>query len=327
MKSGLMLLVMILPVVARAGESGSPSGRFTATIVTSGNPRHAPDYTSWQATIHDTEGKISYTLTKRIPYDEQFPSLHIADGGWAVLSSAFEGWVDYFTTDGVRTATLLPFNNASPDHERIIKCAVGGGVVGILTSTPEIPGARVRITTGAGSVRSGIPLPGGIAGEIVVSADGKVIVAGSYDPMGRVKQSTIIDVSSGEVIGSIDVLFRSAAIDGDRILLADRNTAYVVRLSGERVGRWSSPDVITAAGWFHHLTAVVTEQVTIASGAPLYANPSLVMCREDGTVLQQRLLTSRSRTPARLLFRDDKLVVRSTGDSVVVSAGDISTRE
>jgi hypothetical protein len=308
--TGVVLAVMLLLGGSDAKEiahRSSRAGEYEASVSVSGEAKRWPEVNLWRAVVRDRNGRTMYQIAKEVPFDSPFPSIVISDsGGSAVLLDAFEGWVEFYTGSGSLLKRWEVYGEGEPNYERSIKCSV----------------AAVHMTDMMGNSLINVTLDQSQAGEIHLSDDGSIIVAGSYAPGEVSSFSTSCFRSDGTLLRRLPILFRTARVSPDRksLLLADRRDLIEVDLES-RSSRtlWSgnrNDQLITDLCYAGPFRALLVERVVLSEGLPRYAERDVLLLDADGNLRTRRKIEGSSEAPGSLSFDGERLKI-STGPRIV----------
>ena len=278
--TGVLLSIMLLLGSSDAGEiavRSSRTGEFRASVSVSGEAKRWPDVNLWQAVVRDRNGRTLYQLAKEVPFDSPFPSIVLSDsGGRSVLFDAFEGWVEFYDGTGVLLRSWDVFGEGEPTYERSIKCSIAGDRAAFLLSGTEGRPATVHLTDMRGRSLMNVSLDQSQAGELHISEDASVIVAGCYFG-GEVSSFTTSCISpDGTVLRRIPMLFRVVQLSPDRkaLLLAGRRDVVEVALdSQDRRTLWAgnrTDELVTDVCYAGSSRALLVERVEKVNNPPLW---------------------------------------------------------
>ncbi|MGB6647248.1 MAG: hypothetical protein WBG01_01785 [Bacteroidota bacterium] len=324
--TGLILAFMLLLGSTDAKEialRSSRTGEFQVSVTVSGEAKMWPEINLWQAVVQDRNGRTLYQIAKEVPFDSPFPSIVLSDsGGSSVLVDAVEGWVEFYDGTGALLKNWEVFLKGEPNYERSINCSVAGDRAAFLLSGTGGRPASVYLTDMRGESLMRISLDQSQAGELHLSDDASVIVAGCYSS-GEVSSFTTFCINSdGKVLLEIPILFRTARLSPDRksLLLAGRRDLLEVALdSQERQTLWTGTkkdELITDVCYVGPFRALLVERVDLSEGVPLYTERDLLVVDAVGNPRMKRRLDGVSETPGSLTVEGETLKV-STGSGTV----------
>jgi hypothetical protein len=301
----------------------SRAGEYEASVSVSGEAKRWPEVNLWRAVVRDRTGRTMYQIAKEVPFDFPFPSIVISDsGGSAVLLDAFEGWVEFYNESGSLLRRWEVYGEGGPNYERSIKCSVAGDRVAFLLSGREGRAATVHMTDMMGNSLMNVTLDQNQAGELHISDDGSIIVAGCY-AAGEVSSfSTSCFRSDGTLLRRLPILFRTARVSPDRksLLLADRRDLIEVGLESQDVRTlWSGErrdQLITDVCYAGPSRALLMERVVLSEGLPRYAERDVLLLDADGNLRTRRKIEGSSEAPGSLTFDGERLTV-TTGPRIV----------
>ncbi|MBI5472894.1 MAG: hypothetical protein HY961_11165 [Ignavibacteriae bacterium] len=310
---------LLLAVVASGSfAQTSRNGEFSASVTTSGGAKDRNDHNTWSARIIDRNGKARYEISRDIPFDMQFPSVYVADDGSSIVVYVFVGAVDFYDSRGKLIRTLGPFGKKTAEHEQIIKCSVAGKRAAFLISTPESKYAQLFVTDLGGDELWRKYLRGKNAGEIMLSSDSKLLVAGSYEVNAKPQHFAELFGEDGQALRTLNASFRFADFLPDgRFVFSDRNSVTIASLVGDEAGRtWNTghkEKIVTALKVVDNIAACAVEQVRIPNGTPAYIDPTLVLLNEEAQVLGTTQINASSQHPS--VISTDGKHVRLTSEA------------
>jgi hypothetical protein len=294
----------------------SHNEEFSARIHTRGGAKNSREHNTWTANIVDHNGATRYQLSKEIPFDMQYPAVHLSDSGACLVTLVFSGIVEFYDNRGNLITSVEPFGRKTTEHEQVIKCAISENRVALLCSSPESK-AMVMMFDSQGSELWRAPLKGKNGGEVFISDDARFVAAGSYAVAEKVFRTTEVFDATGKVVRTFDVMFRTADIaSDDRIALADRDNVLIASLRDKASPvKWSksaSNDIVTGVRFVNNFVAFSVETVNLPKGSPVYVNPSLMVLNVKGKEVARSRLRASSSTPATLTIESQRIVLRSS---------------
>ncbi len=308
-----------------AGESRE--GKFTVT--TSLNPPAAKQpgaATRWTVTVLARNGVELYRVEKQVPYGSPFPGTAVMDhAGELLLVDAFAGFVEFYDGSGALVRSWMPFGDAAPDHERILKCSAAGDRAAFVVSSAGQPLARVVMTTPDGEILWTRTLEEPSASEIILSDDGQGVIVSSYVMTASLRASSSILSRTGKTLAEVPLLMRHADFDGatGRWVIADGNEVRSgVTGKSAPEGTWitGGPAVIvtdvrlTVTG-----IILLAEGVEVASDGIRYANAALIGLDSAGMESFRREVQGMWDGPGRIGLRS------GTGEGGAVSPATSAT--
>jgi len=310
-RGGVLVIGFLLcSASSQAGDSftrqiESRAGFYRADIAIEAHAERFPEINHWRATVHNSSGEVLYRLERAVPYDSPYPALALFDSaGEGLVLNAFDGIVEFIDGRGNVRRRWRPFAEETPSYERILKCSVARNRVAFLVSDPSSPPARVFTMEAGGTLRSLATLPEMQAGEIFLSVDGRLIVAGGSSVAEEVSVSSSILAWEGVLLDTVAMDFRLAdlAPGGSRVVLSDARRALEVDLqSGEHRQLWleSRPEAIITALQYHPRGVVLVSQTVEFRGGPaLYGTTRVLLMSPEGGTLLDRMLEGGSDQPA-----------------------------
>jgi hypothetical protein len=317
--AALLLLAACAVATSYADVLQSRGGNYYAVVTREGGAKQFPEQNRWSATIFHRSGKERYTLDQKVPYDVQFPALYLSDeDGRAIVIGSFEARVEFYDGRGNLVRVLQPSASAEPTYERVIKCSVAGDRAAFLVSSPDKPHAEVFVTGLDGTEIWRRTMPEKTAGEVFLSSDGTYLLAGCHSSDREIVMSTLLFDQSGNLVRTLDILFRYADIAPKRnmLVLSDRNLVILESLDGstDRLS-WSTArteEIVTGIRIVDGHVAASVESVDLATGAPRYTGATLVVLKRNGEEFTRRVLKGSSAYPA-VLNVDDAAVTISSG--------------
>ena len=301
----------------------SRNGEFRAFVSVSGEAKRWPDVRLWQAAVEERSGRILYRLAREVPFDSPFPSLVLSDsGGSSVLFDAFEGWVEFYSGSGALLNSWRVFGEGEPDYERSIRCSVAGDRAAFLLSGTGGRPATVHLTDMRGDPLMEVTLNHRQAGELHMSDDASVIVAGSYSAGDVSSFVTSCIRGDGTILRTIPILFRAARVspNGEALLLAGRRDVLEVALESQELKNlWAgkrSDELVTDVCYAGPFRALLLERVILSEGLPHYTERDVILLDAEGSVRMEKKLDGISDTPGSLTVAGEILTV-STGSRTV----------
>jgi len=316
MKGALVFLAAAL-AAAPVHAQDSPGGTTRAEVSIAGGAVRYPESNRWEARITGRDGTLRYVLSREVPFDVQFPSVRVEDEGWCVVASGNEGWVEWYDANGSLVRSWRPFASPVPEYERVLKTAVGSGRTGVLLSEPGSGASRAVLTDAAGEILWTHALPYPHAGEISLAADGRFLLAGSYDTSVPPRTATVLLDAAGVEVWTREGMFRHADVDAvqGRVALGDRSGVTILPAApggSAAVWRTGSPaEVVSAVRWAGERLAVAAEEVSVGEEGPRYVSTSLVILDRAGRELERRTVRVSSAAPATLHPADGGVELRS----------------
>jgi len=318
-----LLLAPFMLCLQRAGSENtytqqveSRAGGFHAEITLKALAERSPQLNLWRATVSDSAGNALYRLQREIPYGSPFPALALSDsGGAAMLLNAFDGIVEFLDSRGAVVRRWRPFAAEEPSHERILKCSVAGRRVAVLASDPASPPAQVYALELEGALSAASDLPEEQGGEIYLSSDGELIIAGGTTAGKRITLSSSILSWDCSLLDTAGMDFRLADVPagGTTAVIADLRTVVEIDYeSHERRVLWveKRPEaVITALRSHDRGTVVVSQQVQMRGGPARYRGTRLVLITQAGLMLLDHLLEGEATRPAALVCAKEAIFV------------------
>lgn len=326
-------LLVLLFLGGGALEYGSAqesrAGNFKVLIEKKAGARNATETNHWFVRVVDRTGKDLYRIAKELPFDVQFPAIHVSDiQGRAVVVQPLNGTVEFYDGRGGLANTMDFSLTNNLDYERILKCSVAGNWVAVLTSERNEE-ARVIMCTIDGRALWQKELVGKQAAEIMLSASGEVLVAGSYTFTDRLEAYTEMYDGEGLKIREMPGMFRYADISQDnrRVALAGKNA---VTIEGTEEGTeslqyhtTSASHIITGVRFVREYLAVVVEYVEFEDGRPFY-RPSLVILDNKARHISTREVNVVAEVRALLAIDGDTIVLRSGNQSATLDVRTIT---
>lgn len=320
MRVAVLLLVACIATAGYADVFHSRNGGYYAVVTRQGGAGRFPEHNRWSAAIYQKNGEEQYRLERQVPYDVQFPALYLSDdAGQAIVILSFDARVEFYDGRGDLLRELRTTSSAEPNHERIIKCSVAGNRAAFLVSSPDAPRAEVFVTGIDGREMWRQPLPGETAGEIFLSSDATVLLAGCYSSDREIVTSTSLFDRRGTLLRTIDFLFRYADIASERNMLAlsDRNDIIVESLVGDAARTtWSTArreEIVTGIRIVDGYVAAAVESVDLMTGTPRYTGSTLVVLRRDASEVTRRVLGGSDTSPAFLKVDEAAVTISSGG--------------
>lgn len=329
--STVMFVLLLFSQIAllRAHAQESRSGNFKALVERQGGAKDATETNHWSVRVEDRAGRELYRVSKEIPFDVQFPAVHVSDTeGRMVVVQPLNGTVEFHDGRGGLTNTVSFAVTDDLDYERILKCSVAGNRVAVLTSENNDQ-ARLVMCSIEGRELWRRTLAGRQAGEIMLSASGDVVVAGSYSFTDHLEASTEMFDGEGLKLRELAGIFRYADIspDNQRVALAAKNRATIEALEdGSEFVQYqttSGSHIITGLKFVGNYLAVVVEDVEFEEGRPRY-RPSLVMLDNQAKPVTVQELNVVATAPALLTIDGDTIVLRSGNQSATLDVKTIN---
>ena len=270
----------------------------------------------------DSNGELLYRLERQVPYDTPYPALVLSDdGGRGLVLNAFDGIVE-FIDPRVTVSALAPVSGEEPSYERILKCSVSGARVAFLVSDPTSPPALVHAMQLEGTPFAVTALSEEHGGELYLSDDGQLIIAGGTTASETFALTTSLLAWNGSLLDTVAIDFRMAAMfaGGTRVALADTRTVVEVDLeTGEHRRLWVEPRpeaIITALGYYDQGVMLVSQEVEFRGGPARFTEARAVALSSDGTTRLDRMLESESTVVATVAYAEGE---------IRVTLGDITT--
>lgn len=312
-----LLLILILLSLPLRSDPQTSARKHRVEVRVEAGARAWPEANRWRADVFAPDGERVYQIERVVPFDFAYPALAVAGDGSGVLIDAAQGLVEFLTSRGITTATWTPFPSPQPSYERIIKCSIGNRAAAFLLSEPGASDVRVVITDLNGRVLRETIMPGSSAGKILMASDDSAVLASTTIEGDRITHLTRLVAPDGATRLELPMLFRVGDIDAasGRYAFADRyvvvggsvkddQPAYRSELSaGERI--------ITAVRCGEVRALVVTEEIDMGGGTPLYRDPEVLILGGGGEILERSRLQSASPDPAALSSEGDEVVVRA----------------
>lgn len=319
----LVLLLFGQSALLQSQAQESRSGKFKVIVEKKGGAKDASETNLWSAHVVDRSGQELYTVTKEIPFDVQFPAVHVTDTeGRMVVVQSLNGTVEFYDVRGGLTNTMSFAVTNDLDYERLVKCSVAGNRVAVLTSEKNDQ-ARLVVCTIDGRELYQRTLAGRKAAEIMLSPSGDVVVVGTYIFTDRLEAYTEMFDGGGSKIREIPGMFRYADISPDnrRIALAGKNTATIEATEdGSESVRYQTTSgsyIITGIRFVGNYLAVVVENVEFEEGRPRY-RPSVVVLDSRAKPVTTKELNVVATGPASLTIDRDTIVLRSNNQSTTL---------
>jgi hypothetical protein len=314
----LAVLVLVSPSLwMQSARVVSRGGYCYATVEHGVDAKRWPEANPWVATIYHRERGRLYEISREVPFDQQFPALHVSDEGQSVLLQSFDGRIEFYDAAGRRVGVVSPFVDEAPEFERIFKCSLADDRAVFLFSSPLEKNVNLIMTNLNGQQKWKTRLPNTDAGEVFMSQSGNHILAGSYTSNGQlILSSTLLD-GNGQVLRTFPFLFRYADVstDDSRFVLSDRNRVVIGSMVGtDEPAMWSTvrkEDIVTEVRFVEDRIAVVVESVSISTGTPVYHDPTLVLLNEQARQVLRKQIESTSGAPAFLEVLGDTLTLSS----------------
>jgi len=330
MRAGILILLLFgHGALFHSQAQESRGGGFQAIVEKKGGAKNAAETNHWSASVVERTGKEVYRITRDVPFDVQFPAIHVSDvEGRAVVVQPLNGIVEFYDGRGglVNTMTFSVTNDL--DYERILKCSVGAGRVAVLTSERDVD-ARVIMCTIDGRELWRRTLKGTQAAEILLSATGDVVVVGSYVFADGLQASTEMLDGEGRRLREMSGMFRYADISHDsrRVALAGKNIVTIEAIAEGVASRSyhtaSGNHIITGIRYVREHLAVVVELVEFENGIPQY-RPSVIILDQNATQVAMKELLVVAPAPATLAITRDTVILRSNSQSVTVEVEKIN---
>ena len=321
-RGALLLTALMLCFQSAEAESTytqqveSRAGGFHAEITLEARAERHPELNRWRATVMDSARNVLYQIEREIPYGSPYPALALSDsGGAGMVLNAFDGIVEVLDSRGTVVRRWRPFAAEEPSHERILKCSVAGQRVAVLASDPTSPPALVYAMELEGALSAASALPEAQGGEIYLSTDGEVIVAGGSTAGERLTVSTSILSWGCSLLDTVGLDFRLADVPagGTTAVLADLRTVVEIDYeSHERRKLWEEnrpAAIITALGSHLRGTVVVSQQAEMRGGPARYTGTRLVLITQAGLMLLDRDLEGEATRPAALVCAEEAIFV------------------
>ena len=308
----VMLCGVVPPAELVAAETVSETvvsrfGGYRAAISIDAQAERYPELNRWRAIVRDAVGNELYRLDRPIPYDTPYPALALSDqDGAAVLLNAFDGIVEFIDARGATVRRWRPFASETPSHERILKCSIAGSRVAFLASDPLEKRAVVYAMTIDGLPHATAELAEQQAGELYLSDDGTVIVAGGSTPLGQITVSTALMDWDGRLMATVpfDVRLADIRIGTAQVALADTRAVLLVDLdTGGYETLWSEDRpgaIVTGLRLLEPGVAVCSQSFAYPDGIPSYTNTRVVLLSPDGVTLFDRSVEGESSAPVAL---------------------------
>jgi len=293
----------------------SRSGKFSAHIERTGSAKTWPESNEWTATVMSADGTQLYTLQKEVPFDFQFPAIHLSDlDGSAVVVFSAHGMIEWYSPLGNRITALYPFGSHTPDYERVIKCSVAEDRIAFLVSSPEMVSAQIYCATMEGEKLWTVELPFQNAGEVMMSPSGRYVLAGTYASEGEIAKKTFVIDRDGHILQELPGLFRYADVDErtETIAFAERNSVIKRRIQGVASSIWETgkrETIITDIQFIDENVLVTVESVLVEGGTIRYVNPSLVLLDHHARIVSRKDLHSVSTSPLNVRRRENSIVM------------------
>jgi hypothetical protein len=318
----------------------SRAGNYLGLLSISKAVKENPEDRILQLQIFSSTREKLYEIKITKHFDDPLPSVAISDkDGSVVLRQSAVGRLWFYNRNGSLNRDVVLFEDASYDLERVLQMEFtkDGQSLAVLASK-----------RGASPIGSGVPNPSGEphlilfnlngeelwrrslpefnAGQIAMAPDGQYITVSSYttDLQGTIKKRTVIFDERGQVITSLDFLFRNADFSPESkyLILAERTVAKVVELPTGKV-LWTHnvsrrQGMITEAalsknGEFGVLLLAKNE---FKEGAFIFTNPWVVVLNRSGRVMQQIKIEGQSfYTPALKFSEDNQYLILGLKDS------------
>ncbi len=297
----------------------SRSGKFSVRIEQAGSAKTWPESNQWTATVMNEEGNRLYQIQKEVPFDFQFPAIILSDlDGSSVVVSSAEGVIEWYGPGGESVAALYPFGNHAPDYERVIKCAVNGGVAAFLFSSPESREVTLSCMTMKGEKLWSSSLPHEHAAEVVVSSSGKYVMAGSYSSENGIVKKTYVFDGKAEMIRELAGIFRHGDIDekNKRVAFAERNDVTIADITKQTTTSWTTGRrelIATNVQILGDYVLATIEDVSVDGGVIRYHNPAFILIDGNGTVTARRDFQSAAKSPVNMKVRGDEVIATIGG--------------
>jgi hypothetical protein len=191
-------------------------------------------------TVFNSDTKVLYTVQRPFSYDRSLPSVIVSGiDGSLILGENDTGQLWFYDHQGELLNHLILFPESSYDLEKTLHVAIAeeGSAVAILASKrasspagAPVPNSdsepHLFLFDGEGREIWQQALPEQSSSVLAISPDGKYIAVSNFTITvnGQLSKKTLIYDLQGQVIGSVDLLFKQAAFSPDsRFLLLAEN--------------------------------------------------------------------------------------------------------